>query len=349
MKPDNKKFLIDGRFLASQSTGIDRYAMEILKELDKVCSDVDISILVPANAIMIPDYKNIKIIKSKWSKWWTQGVFAYHAKKMKAMPINLCNEISTHAPDSIVCLHDVCYAEDVDYFPAEEASWFIELYRRVHKKACKVITVSEFSKSRIALFLRFNPDDILVAGNGWQHFEQVECNEQVFNQYPDITKKEYYFTLSSANKNKNVTWILENSKVNPDETYVVAGKGLDAMIDFSKYPNVMYVGYLDDADAKAFMKHCKAFIFPSLYEGFGIPPLEAMSVGATVIVSKVASLPEIFKKSAHYINPMRTDVKLSELMLEPIEDAKEILERYSWKNSAEKIHDMLLEIGGNRK
>ena len=76
MKPDNKKFLIDGRFLASQSTGIDRYAMEILKELDKVCSDVDISILVPANAIMIPDYKNIKIIKSKWSKWWTQGVFA---------------------------------------------------------------------------------------------------------------------------------------------------------------------------------------------------------------------------------------------------------------------------------
>ena len=68
-------------------------------------------------------------------------------------------------------------------------------------------------------------------------------------------------------------------------------------------PNVKLLGYVSDGQVKWLMQNCKAFIFPSYYEGFGIPPLEALSVGAKIVVGNAASLPEIYKKSAYYIDP----------------------------------------------
>ena len=119
---------------------------------------------------------------------------------------------------------------------------------------------------------------------------------------------------------------------------------MDKEIDFSQYKNVIYTGFLKDEDAKALMKYCKAFIFPSFYEGFGIPPLEAMSTGAPVIVSTAGSLVEIFGKSAHYINPENADVDIEELMQEPVEAFEGILEKYSWKLSAEKFYELLCSL-----
>ena len=70
-----KKYLIDGRFLNSMTTGIDRYAYQLLACLDKICKGLDIAILVPANAKEIPAYKNIRVIVKKRTRFWTQLVF----------------------------------------------------------------------------------------------------------------------------------------------------------------------------------------------------------------------------------------------------------------------------------
>ena len=94
--------------------------------------------------------------------------------------------------------------------------------------------------------------------------------------------------------------------------------------------------------AKALMTYCKAFIFPSYYEGFGIPPLEALSVGAKIIVSDRASLPEIFGKAAVYISPDDPYVNLSELMKEETTGSEEILDAYSWEKQAYKLNQLLV-------
>ena len=76
-----KKYLIDGRFLNSMTTGIDRYAYQLLACLDKICKGLDIAILVPANAKEIPAYKNIRVIVKKRTRFWTQLVFGPYARQ----------------------------------------------------------------------------------------------------------------------------------------------------------------------------------------------------------------------------------------------------------------------------
>lgn len=336
-----KKYIVDGRFLCSMSTGVDRYASEILNELDKICEDVDIEILVPSKVKTVPDYRNIKIIRSHFNKMWTQVVFALNARIRGRVPVNLCNEVSVMAPKGIVALHDVCYAEDNDFFPDSERQWFLKIYGRIKKRALKIITVSEFSKKRIVKLLGIEPDRIVVIGNGWQHFERVKANEKVLDKYPGLKKGSYYFMMSSANRNKNVQWFIDNAKVNKDSQYVIAGGNIDNVYNIKNVKNITYVGYLSDSDAKAFMKYCKAFVFPSYYEGFGIPPLEALSTGARIIVSNTASLPEICGDTAVYINPDKPDVNMDELLKKETDKAENALDRYSWAKSAEKLLQML--------
>lgn len=94
------------------------------------------------------------------------------------------------------------------------------------------------------------------------------------------------------------------------------------------------------------MKHCKAFIFPSFYEGFGIPPLEAMSAGAPVIISDRASLPEVFGGSAHYVDPNNPAVNFDRILSENTEPAENVLKKYSWSKTAKRVLSVISEFGG---
>ena len=85
------------------------------------------------------------------------------------------------------------------------------------------------------------------------------------------------------------------------------------------------------------MKNCKAFLFPSFYEGFGIPPLEAMSTGCPVIVSDIPVMHEIFGDSVHYINPNEPDVNIDKYIQASDDKTKSALCKYSWKDSAEML------------
>ena len=242
-----KKYLIDGRFLNSMTTGIDRYAYQLLACLDKICKGSDIAILVPANAKEIPAYKNIRVIVKKRTRFWTQLVFGPYARLHGRIPVNLCNEASVLAPKGIVCLHDVCYAESekmypfLTEFPKEERDWFLKIYQRICKKADRLVTVSEFSKQRIHALLGVPDEKIAVIGNGWQHFNGVTPDMRIFEQYPQLKRKKYFFTLTSINRNKNLDWVLKAAENNPQAQFAAAGRKLDSAVDFSQYPNVTYV------------------------------------------------------------------------------------------------------------
>ena len=89
------------------------------------------------------------------------------------------------------------------------------------------------------------------------------------------------------------------------------------------------------------MQNAAAFIFPSYYEGFGIPPLEALCCGTPVVISKSASLPGIYGTAAHYIDADRTDCSISDLLKEPVSSPDEVLETYTYENAAKKLLDIL--------
>lgn len=342
-----KKVLINGQFLGSAISGVERYAIEMVKELDKIAYDMDVSILVPKHVAPDLKFENIKIYRSGIKLAWTKVVFGLRARFMGAMPLCLCNEVSTLAPGGITTLHDVVYAENNGLFPdGAEKNWFVNNYKTIAKKSKLILTDSEFSKSRICELLGVKPEKIEIIPTAWQHFDVSDVDEKELKAWPDIKAGEYYFTLASVNKNKNTKWVIDTAILNPQSTFVLAGKMLDNMVDFSKVSNVKYVGYVSDAQAKALMKYCKAFLFPSLYEGFGMPPMEAMCLGAPIIISDKASLPEVYGKSAHYIDAGKPQNNLDDILLEPVEPAQNVLDRYSWSKSAARLKELIANMKG---
>lgn len=192
-----------------------------------------------------------------------------------------------------------------------------------------------------------DPDKICVLGNGWQHYNRVGTDETIFERVPRLKRKEYYFAASSLTPQKNFKWLKEVAQKNPDCTFAIAGKieGLSTANDMDKkLDNVIYLGFVSDEEMKTLMANCKAFIHPALYEGFGITPMEAMSVGAELIISNAACLPEIYGKSAHYIDPHNSDVDLDKLLSEPVESADKVLNNYSWEKFAKKFYNELMEM-----
>ena len=358
------KYIIDGSFLYGQVLGVQRYARQITAQLDRMIKDkpYEVEIAVPeidseGTSAQINSYKtnyeNIKIVilKGRAGRKWEQLTFQHYVNKQKAKPVYLCNEVSLFMKNGIVTVHDIAFKTHPGFF-TEPGDWHEILFRRLmylkaFKKADAILTVSQFSKQEIIDNYRLKNPDIVVAGNGWQHFNIEDVDESIFDRYATRIKRgRYYFYLASLAPNKNLRWILENAKKHPDTTYVIAGRFLGDRSGIEKLPNIVLVGYAKDAEARALMKYCRAFVFPSTYEGFGIPPMEALCMGARIILGDIPVLHEIYDGAALYINCQKPEVNLEELLDSSNVDkekeaADKVLSLYSWEKSAGRLVQLL--------
>lgn len=190
----------------------------------------------------------------------------------------------------------------------------------------KIITVSNFSKGRISKILKFPDEKIHVINSAV--YEGVTKDygipfEKIKEKYklPD----KYILTLSTLEPRKNMVLLLEAfSRVKNDCGYnlvLVGRKGwkMDEVIDkYNKDGRIHITGFVDDEHISVIYKNAMCFVFPSLYEGFGLPPIEALSLGTPVISSDAASMPEILRKQATFFKS--NDIKALEKLLINLED-----------------------------
>ena len=315
-----KKVVINGKFLTQRITGVQRYAREIVSQLDMITPVGQIEIAVPTNTQDIPQYENIKIVQVGKQKGllWEHISLPYYAKKENALLLNLCNVGPLSKPD-IVCIHDVKVNARPQDFSRKFLIWYSLLFRNTAKRAKKIITVSEFSKSEI------------------MKYYHVEA---------DLENYVFYFAMSRLEPNKNFKWIADAALANPEDTFAVAGSINERVfqdgLGFDVPGNMKLLGYVSDKEAKTLMRDCKAFIFPSFYEGFGIPPLEALSAGARqVVVSDIPVMHELFRDGAVYVSPEKYDIGLKSCMEEKSTADTKVLDKYSWEKSARKLMEVL--------
>jgi glycosyltransferase involved in cell wall biosynthesis len=352
-----KKILINGDFLCRQLTGIERYAYEISIRLDKISKYHEIAIIIPNNTKNIPNFINFEIIRHKkninshlyWQMVTLQFFLLCHKKYVVLDFGNTCLPFSP----GITFLHDI-YCE---FFPEDFKTLrdkIIRIYNRcqyrlICKKAKMIITVSNFTKSQVVNKFRIDGGKIKVVYSSWEHFLNIRPDYAVFKEYPVLNEKKYFFSLGSLSKRKNLKWIVEYAAKNPSVIFALSGTSLPTVKsniarETESLKNILLLGYLDDSKIRALMEKCTAFILPSYYEGFGLTPLEALSTGARVIVANSSSLPEIYGKTAHYIDPYNINVDLDKLLSEPVEPPDRILDLYSYNKSSKQVYNLIKEV-----
>lgn len=352
-----RKCVFAGDWVLEKMVGVQRYTYQVLKALDNLIItgeiDLEVELLVPCNSDWINPFEKIKVVNrgkitSKIEKHlWQQLVFPHYVIKNKAigvdmaaaMPIWGCHIVAIHD-----CIHEAFPENFVDH-PKHQKIYLTKVKRIVKNKKCHIITLTNDSKNEIKKYYNVSDERISLVSCGWEHMKSIELDEGIFEAIPEIKDKDYFFSLGSKYRHKNFQWVLATARKNPKYYFVITGtdsfsNNSDDLL-MKKPDNVIYTGYISDGEIKALMQKCKALIQPSLYEGFGLPPLEAMSQGSPIIISKASCLPEIYKNSAYYINPNTDGCELDNLMSTTIDNAEVILEEYTWENAAKSFIKVL--------
>lgn len=240
------------------------------------------------------------------------------------------------------------------------------------KKAAGIITISQFSKNDIAETYKINPTRIRVVYPGCKKIKKSYSQKPRLNVLTDKykIKGDYLLYLGTLKPSKNIEGLINafdlllKKHKNVKYQLVIAGKKgwlyqqIFELVESLNLKNkVVFTGFVSHKEKEILLSSAKAYILPSFWEGFGIPVLEAMSLGTPVICSSVASLPEVAGKAALYINDpklvnsvyqaMLKMVKLSNKEREKlIKEGYKQVKKFSWQQAAEKTLQLLKEIGG---
>jgi glycosyltransferase involved in cell wall biosynthesis len=226
----------------------------------------------------------------------------------------------------------------------------------VAQRARKIIAVSEFTKNDIIKLLKVSADKIKVVYEGVDlpKVPSLDANQTLLNLG---IKGNFIMYVGSAYPHKNLEKLAEafalDHKENPDIQLVLAGRlnffyqrlkdSIKAQIDSGE---VVLTDYLSDEQLAILYAHAKAYVFPSLIEGFGLPPLEAQSYGLPVVSSNRSCLPEVLGEGAVYFNPediremadkINSVLHDESLRQKLIVSGHENLKKYSWQKMAEEI------------
>ena len=338
-----RPIVINGTVLCDNITGIPRYVYEVVSRLDKLLEgtglDVRLAYRDDGRPLHLTGLKNIQVVPLHAVRYcYNLFVLPHYLRKNHAFFVGLASDMLM-TRDSAVVLHDIrplVMDTDRGFFRFKfwvhclSTKWF----------AREVYTVSDDQRHLISDKLGIPLDKIGVTYNGWEHMNAVEPDESVFEKLPDVKKGEYFYALGSLAKHKNYKWIREVAARNTDKTFVVAGGadlaafGKDEADAARDTGNVFYPGYVTDGENKALMQHCKAFLHPAVFEGFGIPPLEALSQGAPILLSNASCLPELYGDCARYFDPNDYKADLDALLAEPVSKSDKLLEKYSWDKTA---------------
>jgi len=309
-----KKLFINGKFFCQQVTGTQRYAREVLSHIDRLLSGkrserVAIEILVPSGAPSIPSYSNLQVRpvgKMSGTKWEQLELPLYCRGELL---VTLSGGAPILHSRNVITIHDsAVFAAPAGYSLAYRL-WYQNLYRRMSGTAEHIFTVSHFSKSEIVRWCGASPEKISVTYLGSEHFTSLEADASALARF-GISGR-YVLAVSSGNPNKNFQRVAQAlSPLSETGVGLVIAGGHDTRVfrQSMRLPDgVRVLGYVSDAELKTLYENAACFVFASLYEGFGLPPLEALSSGCPIVVSRAASLPEIFEGVAAFCDPCSPD------------------------------------------
>jgi glycosyltransferase involved in cell wall biosynthesis len=284
----------------------------------------------------------------------------FHAPHYVVSPLTSC--------PTVVTIHDCIHLRFPQYLPNRRAYAYARVMMvMAARRARRILTVSHASKDDILRYLKVPAAKIEVIYNALDERLATPPTEEAVTRVRERFQLRAPFILYAGNikPHKNVDRLIE--------AFAILRKRHDGELklliigdDISKYPNlrrlvhrfqlhqhVRFLGFVPDATLAVLYRLAAAFVFPSLYEGFGLPPLEAMASGTPVITSNVSSLPEVVGDAALLIDPMNPPA-IADAMWRVLQDAElrsDLIRRgcdrvkaFSWERSVARTHEVYAEV-----
>lgn len=358
----NGPVYLNGRFLMQPQSGVQRYAFELISALDELAAHrqdvaaLGLEVLVPPGTVVDVPWRTIAVraCGRMSGHAWEQIDLARAARG--GTLVNLCGAGPLGHDRSILALHDAAVFAHRDNF-----AW---TYRRVHqflrprlaRRAKRLITVSEFSRRELARYCGVPESRFTVIGDSAEHIlEQAtapECLPRL-----GLEPGRYLLCVGNRTPNKNLALAarafsalgrsdLKLALVGGDHASVFgAGEAISGA-------GVVLTGRVTDGELRALYEHAALFVFPSRYEGFGVPPLEAMALGCPVVSSDAPAMKEVLGDAARYFtsdDAASLTAALAAALADVVSgrwrpDAGAAqAARYSWARNAEALAGLLIE------
>lgn len=309
--PPLRPVFVNGKFCAQRTTGVQRYARHLLVALDaSLAGHPDgrtWTLLVPPGA-QVPTLRAVRVRTLSWAgpgglHGWEQVALPWAARQGRLLCLSGSAPAWAARQGSV--LHDAAVFDHPEAYSAPFRRWYRWLFRRLARRADPLMTISGFSRDRLSAALQVPASRFDIVPGGADHLGAVMPADLP----PDLQGRRFVMAVGSANPTKNLAalqaaWARVDA---PAHVLVLAGGSHPRVFaDAGTSPvgdRTLVLTSVDDALLVALYRHADALAFPSVYEGFGLPPLEAMLEGCPVLAAHAASLPEVCGDAALYVDP----------------------------------------------
>ena len=353
---------INGKFVAQRMTGVQRVAHNLVLALDRRLAFDDASaatrwVLLCPPGHPLPELREIEVRVIGHAGWplhlWEQ--FSLPRAARTGLLLNLAGSAPAWAGPQVCTFHDAAVFDQPQSYGFLFRHWYRMLFRRLARRVPLVLTVSEFSRERLQAVLGVSGGRLRVIGAGAEHLLAVDADERVLRDC-GVQRGRFFVAVGSLHPGKNLgTLVRAFAKLAGAGLFLVIAGAQDrrvfgAAASPQRSDGVVLAGPLGDAALRALYENALALVFPSTYEGFGLPPLEAMSCDCPVAAAQAASIPEVCGEAALYFDPRSVEqiAAAMQLLLDDaplrrrlIDAGRERARAFTWDGAAARLQQHL--------
>jgi len=361
--------LINGKYLAGGPTAVHLVADEIIKEIFQIYnhstylkSNYDIELAVPVTGVMRATELGLActVLRPFSGIPWEQLTLPILTRN--SLVLSFCNSGPVFRTEAVTMMHDAQV-----FIVPQSYDGATRVWRKFLMKVCglnngKILTVSRFSREQLINCNIAPARKIDVVYNGVCHVADSDSDPRILEQL-GISKETGYFTgLANVQPHKNISVLLKAFQRSSISRYKLVLFGGAKKSDFESAgiaipDNVIFAGYVSNEELKCLYENAIAMCFPSTTEGFGLPPLESMSLGTPAIVSPCGALPEILKDAVLYANAdnpddweksIRTFAEIKCIRDSYSTKGKLRAKKYTWNNAANQVLKLIDSYASQR-
>jgi glycosyltransferase involved in cell wall biosynthesis len=354
---------INGRFTGAKATGVQRVARNLVKALDRRDGDMEedgfgAEIVLPRGLGHKLDLNSIAVREMGRLRGPAWEQLELGGDRRSTNLVNLCNAAPLAKESAVTMIHDAQVFISPKSYSAQFVQWYRFSLPKIADQSRKVLTVSHFSKRMLAHFGISAEERTEVIYNGVDHVLDVPPRREVVAAL-DLASRNYVLVFGSLQDHKNLQVILRafQSPSLKDLRLLIVGdvdaRGIQAKLGTTLPKGAVLAGRVSDSELRALLERAICIVYPSLTEGFGLPPLEAMALGCPAIVAPNGALPEVCADAVLYADAHDPQAWADAIYRLAFDTALRAdmsargrgqAAKFTWRASAQRLYDIIREV-----